>query len=153
MQVSLQGSLLSIRLVIPAMDLLGYERSPHTDAEQTGFNAALEFLERPDNWIGLVAEARCALQSHRVKHPYKTDEQRAGEDASHHHDAQTVHTDFVINAGWQCAGASRLNSLTLSLFGQFPRVREVKVDWIGDSAAGIAQLSATEPRLFLSAPQ
>lgn len=151
MQVSLLGSSLDIRLVIPAMDILGYEHAPHTEAEQARFKAALEWLEHPGSWIDLVAEARCKLQSHKLEHPYQASAQHAVEGAHHH--TKTAHTDFALDVNWQCANTGQLGSLTLMLFKQFPRIQQVNVDWINDANAGIARLSANEPRLFLRVSQ
>lgn len=148
LQVSLQGAILDIRLTVPAMDLLGYEQAPHTAAEKVRLQSAHEFLARPESWLDVDAEARCTLQGHHLESPFEV-EDRTSKD----HDNHTIHADFVLEASWQCANANRVNSITLRLFAPFPRVQQVNVDWINEASAGIARLSASEPRLLLRAKQ
>lgn len=150
LQVSLQGTALDIRLTVPAMDLLGYEQAPHTAAEQAQLQSAREFLARPESWLDVDADARCVLQGHRLDSPFEVGDHTS---KGHHHDSHTTHADFVLEASWLCANVSRVNSLTLRLFAPFPRVQQVNVDWINETSAGIARLSASEPRLLLRAKQ
>ena len=150
LQVSLQEAALNIRLTVPAMDLLGYEQAPHTAAEYARLQSAHEFLARPESWLEVDADARCTLQGHHLESPFEAEDHTSKD---HHHDNHTTHADFVLEASWQCANVSRVNSMTLSLFTPFPSVQQVNVDWINETSAGIARLSASEPRLLLRAKQ
>ncbi|MDZ3995181.1 DUF2796 domain-containing protein [Pseudomonas sp. Teo4] len=127
----LDGNTLELELDSPAMNLVGFEHAPSTDADKAKVAAARQQLEQPLKLFGLAQAAACKEDAQELESPLFGDAAHADEDGdAHEHGHQ--HAD--VNAHYQltCAQPDKLAQLDLGpLFKTFPQTQKIIVQLIG----------------------
>lgn len=67
--VALDGTLLAIELEAPAVNVVGFERAPRTEAEQAAARAAAALLESGRGLVGVPRGALCRLEQASLEAP------------------------------------------------------------------------------------
>lgn len=153
LDVALEGQLLELQLHSPAMNFVGFERAPANAREQARLNAVRDFLARPDQALGLPAEARCQLERQAVTsdlfgvvagdadHLALHEEDPEAEPIDDHHD---IHAFYQFT----CSRPQALQTVSLQgLFRQYPDLRALDVQLIGPGGQKGLTLNARNPIL------
>ncbi|PYY79193.1 DUF2796 domain-containing protein [Pseudomonas sp. TKO26] len=140
----LDGQALELELESPAMNLVGFEHAPSTDADKAKVAAARTQLEQPLVLFSLPRAAACVIAKQELQSPLfgdkpdaddhdddDHDEQAKGaNDHEHHHEHSEIHAHYQFT----CAKPDALKSLDLGqLFKTFPATQKIQVQLISPS--------------------
>lgn len=148
LDVALDGSMLEIELRSPAMNLLGFEHAPSSEADTRRIADARKRLEQPDTLFGLPAAADCKLSETELESPLF--EGNAHDDEhEHEHDAdhESQHSEIHAHYHFDCATPQTIQALDLQeLFKAFPGTQKIQAQLIGPNGQRGAQLDASQSR-------
>ncbi len=133
LNVVVEGTLLSVELEAPGMNVLGYEHRPRTAAEQAQFESQARWLQSGRAAVGVPPAAACRLEKVTVSSPAWSAAQ-AGED----------HGDYRVNWRFRCANAGALAWLEPWMLEKLLTVNEVDVNLINGNLQ--TRLAAGGPR-------
>ena len=133
LNVVVEGTLLSVELEAPGMNVLGYEHRPRSTAEQQQFEAQERWLRSGRQALGVPPAAGCRLEKVIVSSP-DWSQARPGED----------HGDYRVNWLFRCANASVLAWLEPWMLEKLLGVTQVDVNLINGNLQ--TRLAAGGPR-------
>lgn len=146
LDAALDGSTLEIKLRSPAMNVVGFEHAPSSEADRRKIADARKQLEQPDTLFGLPAAAGCTLAETELESPLFEDTAHGGE---HEHDGdhEGQHSEIHAHYHYDCATPQALNALDLQgLFKAFPGTEKIQAQLIGPNGQRGAQLDDGQPR-------
>lgn len=123
LSVTAEGAEVRVDLVSPAATLVGFERTPKTDAERKTLNLAKANLNAGDGMIRFNTQAGCRLVEASVKADF-------GKPA-----------EIKASYRFSCDQPDRLDSAALGLFMGFPALRRVLVQYMTKDGQGGAELT------------
>lgn len=122
LNLALDGDVLEIEFASPAMNLLGFEHAPRSDADRAMLAAARARLEQPLGLFGVPAAAGCQVREHSL-HGALFEPAEAG---------TSEHSEIEARYRLQCSTPDALQGLNLAaLFGTFPATQKIQVQLIG----------------------
>lgn len=144
LDAALEGSALEIELRSPAMNLVGFEHAPSSEADRAKIANARKQLEQPGPLFGLPAAAGCTLAESELESPlFKNDAQ----EHEHEEDHEGQHSEIHAHYQFDCATPQALTGLDLQgLFKAFPGTEKIQAQLIGPNGQRGEQLSAKQPR-------
>ena len=146
LDAALDGSMLEIELRSPAMNLVGFEHAPSSDADKRKIADARERLEQPDALFGLPAAAGCKLAETELESPLFEGEAHDHGD-EHDGDHESQHSEIHAHYHFDCATPQAIQALDLqALFKAFPGTKKIQAQLIGPNGQRGAQLDADQPR-------
>ena len=132
--LALEGGTLSAELDAPAINVVGFERAPRSDAERREVAAVDRRLAAGVGMLGVPAAARCE----RARVDYTPP--RPGSDASanehdheheHGHEADgDEHSDYLARFSYRCANPAALAWVDLWLLRRLKNVAEIEVNLV-----------------------
>ena len=135
----LDGQALELELESPAMNLVGFEHVPSTDADKAKVAAARTQLEQPLVLFSLPKAAACTVAKQELESPLFGDKPDADDhddddkDAAgheHHHEHSEIHAHYQLT----CAKPDALKNLDLGrIFKTFPATQKIQVQLISPS--------------------
>ncbi|MFJ7145271.1 DUF2796 domain-containing protein [Pseudomonas protegens] len=135
----LDGQALELELESPAMNLVGFEHAPSTDADKAKVAAARTQLEQPLVLFSLPKAAACTVAKQELESPLFGDKPDADDhddddkDAAgheHHHEHSEIHAHYQFT----CAKSDALKNLDLGqIFKTFPATQKIQVQLISPS--------------------
>ncbi|MFC3152950.1 DUF2796 domain-containing protein [Litoribrevibacter euphylliae] len=151
-----EGKEVELSFEIPAMDMVGFEHQPETQAQKDKIEAIHELLEQGQKVVSFNDAARCQFEhakiesallaeeehaDHHDKHDEHHDEEHAHEDHDHKdhdhdehdHEKHEGHSEFEITYHFECEQPSQLTELTVLLFKQAPSLQEIDASWFGEA--------------------
>jgi hypothetical protein len=137
LNVVVQGTLLSVELEAPGLNVLGYEHRPRSPAEQRQFDAQDRWLRSGREAVGVPPAAACRLEKVTVSSPDWSAAQ-AGED----------HGDYRVNWRFRCANAGVLAWFEPWMLEKLLGVNQVEVNLINGNLQ--TRLAAGGPRQRLA---
>jgi hypothetical protein len=163
LDVALDGGRLEVRLATPAINVLGFERAPRTDAEKQAVADATALLGRHRELFSFPVAARCAGYPATVTAPAWAGASGAGgkggkggKDAKHDHDhahdhdhGDHDHADYVATWTFTCAAPAALAVVDAPLVGRLQPGTTVQVNVITDALQNRQDLTATAARIRL----
>lgn len=120
---------LTIGVEAPAINVVGYEHAPRTDADRKALADAQAWLRSGRGIVGVPAAAACRLQRVKLEQPdwtADTDHKHAGHD--HDHDDDGAHSDFDAQFVYDCAAAEQLEYVDLWLLKRLPGTEKATVN-------------------------
>lgn len=124
LQLVLEGSNLNVELLLPAMDVVGFEHAPRTAKHQEAVKTAVALLKDSRKALELPAAAQCAIAPGKVESALLETRQ----DHDHHeHSEEEAHADFEVAYRFDCRHPESLKSLKVTLFQHFPRLEKLEV--------------------------
>ena len=141
LDVSVEGSRLTIDMVAALDNWLGFERAPRTDAERKAAAEVLARLRNPQQGTPLFvpdAVAQCQLVKAEVSAPVlepgakpaaKSATAPASPPAAHKSGGE--HADLEASYTFQCAQSTPLRTLDLGLFDAYKRIQRIHVQVAG----------------------
>lgn len=143
LDAALDGAMLEIELRSPAMNLVGFEHAPSSDADKGKIAGARKQLEQPDSLFGLTPAAGCTLAKTELESPLFED----GHKHEHEADHGSQHSEIHAHYHFKCATPQALTGLDLQgLFKTFPGTEKIQAQLIGPNGQRGAQLTAQQPR-------
>lgn len=140
----LDGLALHLEFESPAMNLVGFEHRPSTEADRTRLSRMVEALREADRLFRFDEAAGCRLQDVKI-----ASTQLEGDSVTHDQDRGDHHADVRAVYLFDCQRPSRLERLTVELFDHFPGVERLNVQFIVGDTQGSARLSPNDPAVFL----
>lgn len=140
LDAALDGSTLEIELRTPAMNLVGFEHMPSSDADKKAVADAQRQLHQPDTLFGLPASAGCSLTKTELESPLFEDAH-----ADHEHEHEHEHSDIHAAYRYDCATPAALEALDLTrLFEAFPGTEKIQAQLIGPNGQRGVQLTKAD---------
>ncbi len=143
----------SLSLVFPGMNLVGFEHAPRDDAQRARLRSVRQALES-GAWLELDPGGDCRVERLDLAMPGFGDDRVHDHDHDHDHDGHGDHHDhehaeFHLELGVECSRPDRLAWIALDLFDAFPANEEVRIDVLTDTLAERVRLTATNSRIRL----
>ena len=153
-----EGTQIDLHLESPAMNLLGYEHMPSSDADRQALEKTLAQLREADRLFRFNAQAQCRLMNAAISTPLAGESgtgamshdthEEPGQDVDHVGDHEG-HADIDADYRFECARPDELRRLSLDLFQLFPAMQRLLVQFVTDKRQGGAELTASNPELAL----
>lgn len=133
LMIAVDGPVLELELISPAMNIVGFEHAPTTPAQQAAVEQAVERLRQADRLFQLPPAAGCSLVEAEVEtgllasamhhEPHEHDEHPA---ETHEHQAEhDGHAEFHAHYHFQCRQAEALEGIEVRLFEPFPGMQRI----------------------------
>jgi hypothetical protein len=153
LDVALDGGRLELRLTTPAINVLGFERAPRTDAERQAAADASALLARHRDLFAFPVAARCVANPPEVTAPEWTADGKGGKhDHDHDHDHDKGghdHADYVARWVFDCAAPAALAHFDAPLVGRLQPGTTVQVNVITEALQTRQDLAAGAVRVRL----
>jgi hypothetical protein len=138
LDAALDGSMLEIEFRSPAMNLVGFEHAPSSEADKGKIAKTRAQLEQPGPLFGLPAAAGCTLAEIELESPLFE-----GDEHEHENHDDNEHSEIHAHYHFDCATPEALTGIDLQgLFIAFPGTDKIQAQLIGPSGQKGAQLSA-----------
>jgi len=150
LDAALDGSMLEIEFRSPAMNLVGFEHAPSSEADKRQIAAARRQLEQAGILFGLPVAAGCTLAETELESPLFEGAAHDHDDEHEHKhddDHEGQHSEIHAHYHFDCATPQALEALDLqALFKAFPGMQRIQAQLIGPNGQRGAQLDAEQPR-------
>ncbi len=134
LEISIDGNTLAIHLETPLDGLLGFERGARSAAEKQAVKTMKRILEQADHLFQMTREAKCTALAPQIESPVFDTKPGDG------------HLDLDADYRWQCAKPSALRGISTRLFGEFPRLKRITVEFVGPTGQKSGRLTPAQPR-------
>ena len=146
--LALENQSLEIEFESPAANIVGFEHKAKSAKEKQAVKAAEAILESPAT-LFTFAGTGCQLKEVEVDISGLMEEEHDdhGHHHDHHHSSHDDHRDdshSEINAHYHftCNGAKQLESVSTTLFSQFPGIETINAMWVTDTRQGSTLLNS-----------
>jgi hypothetical protein len=157
--IALEGKLLSVELDAPAVNVIGFEHAPRTDAQKREVAAVDRWLASGVGVVGVAAAAGCVRQQVDYTPP-KFDGDHADHDHDHEHEhdhdaggkdqgGSEAHADYRARFTYTCANPAALPWVDLWLVRRLKNVAEIEVNLVTPQAQTQRTLGADATRIEL----
>lgn len=131
-----EGPEILVKLVIPAISALGFERMPRTESERDLLRLATENLNTGDGLVRFNTHAGCELAASDVDTGFGDDARSA---------PKSEHRDMFASYRFVCSRPDQLRSAALGVFVGFPALERVHVEYVLEDGRGAAELARNRP--------
>ena len=146
---------LQIEFEVPSESLIGFEHFPKSRSNRGNFNEAIKILSNPSKFFSTPDDAECLLTCLNVSqtlfpgeeedehgHEKKDEHGHDDHDEHGHEDSEKgeIHSEFRSNYSWNCLHTDEIDSIGNKLFSFFPRIEEIRVNWITTSGQGSLEI-------------
>ena len=157
---------LQIEFEVPSESLIGFEHFPKSQSNRENFNEAIKILSDPSKLFSQPIKAECLLVGMNVSQSLFSNEEEHGHDESekeeehghdesekeeeHGHDESEkseIHSEFKSNYYWNCQHLDEIDSIGTQLMSFFPRIEEIRVNWISNNGQGSLELESKDDRI------
>ena len=161
--MAMEGEKLQLEFEVSSDSLVGFEHFPEADKDREVFATAMTTLSDPTKLFEIPVEAECMPVGIRVSqtlfsgegehheeehHEEGDDHDESKSSKDHDHDKEgdhvehgkEAHSEFHASYLWNCHHADDLDSLQTRLIKVFPRIEEVRVQWIVGDRQGALEL-------------
>lgn len=149
--MAIEGEILNIQLISPAVNLVGFEHRASNKKETAIVNNAKALLSNTallfsfsggdcsliNTNVDVLALIRLDENEHEPKVNKKVHEDHSGQQASHEN-----HTQVVANYRYHCEEESTLSAVNVLVFDQFSGVHKIRAMWVTDTKQSVVTLSA-----------
>jgi ABC-type nickel/cobalt efflux system permease component RcnA len=153
--LALEGETLSAELDAPAINVVGFERAPRTDAEKRAVADVDRWLASGVGVLGVPVAARCE-RSGVTYTPPKLGGESHDHDHDHEHEHEhgeeadaEAHADYVARFTYRCANPAALAWADLWLVRRLKNVAEVEVNLVTPQVQTQRTLGADAARVEL----
>ena len=146
---------LQVEFEVPSESLIGFEHFPKSQSNRENFNEAIKILSDPSKLFSQPIKAECLLVGMNVSQSLFSNEEEHGHDESekeeeHGHDESEkseIHSEFKSNYYWNCQHLDEIDSIGTQLMSFFPRIEEIRVNWISNNGQGSLELESKDDRI------
>ena len=139
LQLALQGNDLQMQLESPAMNIVGFEHRASTPKQIESVAAAEAKLRQVTNWLTLQGGECQAINVVPDLNDVLPEAEAGGD--------QHGHADIHVDAQFRCSQPGHLRGLQIALFGDFPGVEKITVQWVFNGEAGERSITGDNPTL------
>ena len=151
----LEEERLQVEFEVPSESLIGFEHFPKSQSNRENFNEAIKILSDPSKLFSKPIKAECLLVGMNVSQSLFSNEEEHGHDESekedeHGHDESEkskIHSEFKSNYYWNCQHLDEIDSIGTQLMSFFPRIEEIRVNWISNNGQGSLELESEDDRI------
>ncbi len=153
LKMALEGEKLQIEFEVPSESLIGFEHFPKSQSNRENFSDAIKILSDPSRLFSMSSKAECLLVGMSISQSLFSNEEEHGHDESeeeHGHDESEkseIHSEFKSNYSWNCHHLDEINSIGTQLMTFFPKIEEIRVNWISNNGQGALELESKEDRI------
>ena len=148
----LEEERLQVEFEVPSESLIGFEYFPKSQSNWKNFNEAIKILSDPSKLFSKPIKAECILVGMNVSQSLFSNEEEHGHDESekedeHGHDESEKsenHSEFKSNYYWNCQHLDEIESIGTQLMSFFPRIEEIRVNWISNNGQGSLELESKD---------
>ena len=155
LMLAIEGDKLQIGIEVPSESLIGFEHFPKSRSDRENFNEAIKILSNPSKFFSTPDDAECLLTGLNVSqtlfsgeeedehgHEKKDEHGHDDHDEHGHEDSEKgeIHSEFRSNYSWNCLHTDEIDSIGNKLFSFFPRIEEIRVNWITTSGQGSLEI-------------
>ena len=137
--MTFHGPVLTLDLVLPAIDIVGFEHAPAVDEDYTDIAQASAALKDPSQVVALPVQAGCAV-----------DRAEAEFAPAGRADGAGPHAGFTILYEMTCETPSRLSAVSFPLFDLYPSLTALQVRLVAGDAHRDVTVTPARPRLDLT---
>jgi Protein of unknown function (DUF2796) len=154
--IAVEDKRVEMELIVPGMDIVGFEHTPSTDAQKAVLEKARAELEKPLTLFKLPASAGCSLA--KAKIAIEAEQHHDDEDDDHdhaaagepEHDEHAGHNQFHVTYALNCAKPAKLTSIDFIYFNTFAGAHDLTVNVVTAKAQSSYSVSRDEPSLDLA---
>ena len=153
LKMALEGEKLQIEFEVPSESLIGFEHFPKSQSNRENFSDAIKILSDPSRLFSMSSKAECLLVGMSISQSLFSNEEEHGHDESeeeHGHDESEkseIHSEFKSNYSWNCHHLDEIDSIGTQLMTFFPKIEEIRVNWISNDGQGALELESKEDRI------
>lgn len=174
LKMGMEGQKLQLEFDVPSESLIGFEHFPKSQSNRDNFLKAIETLSKPSELFSIPSKAECLLVGVNVSqslfsgdggygHENKGEHGHEdkgfwsnlfGHDEDEHHDhghdeseKSEIHSEFHSKYNWNCLNLDELDSVGTQLMAIYPKIEEIRVNWISSNGQGSLELESKEDRL------
>ena len=162
LMLAIEGDKLQIGIEVPSESLIGFEHFPKSRSDRENFNEAIKILSDPSKFFSTPDDAECLLTGLNVSqtlfsgeeedehgHEKKDEHGHEEEDEHGHEDSEKgeIHSEFRSNYSWNCLHTDEIDSIGNKLFSFFPRIEEIRVNWITTSGQGSLEIESGDNQI------
>jgi len=162
LKIALEGEKIQVEFEVPSESLIGFEHFPKSLSDRENFSNAIKILSIPSKLFSISREGECllvgmnisqSLFSNEEEHGHDESEDEHGKDESedeHGHDESEkseIHSEFKSNYSWNCQHLDEIDSIGTQLMTVFPKIEEIRVNWITNNGQGSLELETKEDRI------
>jgi len=153
LNVAIEGNRLTMELLAPGMDIVGFEHAAANDADRAALSKATALLAEPSGLFKLPASAACKASPAKVAveadHDHDDDHAHGGKDAHPSAAAHDGHAQFHAQYAFNCQKAVNLSRIEFPYFQRFPASRALDVNVIGPKGQTRFEISRDKPIIDL----
>ena len=140
---------LQVEFEVPSESLIGFEHFPKSQSNRENFNEAIKILSDPSKLFSMPIKAECLLVGMNVSQSLFSREEEHGDEAEEEHDhdeseKSEIHSEFKSNYSWNCQHLDEIDSIGTQLMTFFPRIEEIRVNWISNNGQGSLELESKD---------
>ena len=162
LKIALEGEKIQVEFEVPSESLIGFEHFPKSESNRENFSNAIKILSDPSRLFAMSREGECLLVGMNISQSLFSNEEEHGKDESeeehghddsedeHGHDQSEkseIHSEFKSNYSWNCQHLDEIDSIGTQLMTVFPKIEEIRVNWISNNGQGSLELESKEDRI------
>jgi hypothetical protein len=131
LEIGQQGSIVKATFVLPMESLVGFEHAPKTAAQKAAVEQLQVNLSKENALIQFSPSAQCkqtALQ-------YTASSGQG-------------HADVILEVQFQCQNTHSLGKIEFDIFKQYPKLKQLDVQWVNQKEQRKFVLKAKQPYLY-----
>jgi len=140
----MEGEKLQVEFEVPSESLIGFEHFPKSQSNRKNFNESIKILSDPSKLFSMPINAECLLVGMNVSQSLFSNEEEHGHDES---EKSEIHSEFKSNYYWNCQHLDEIDSIGTELMSFFPRIEEIRVNWISNYGQGSLELESKDDRI------
>ena len=140
----MEGEKLQVEFEVPSESLIGFEHFPKSQSNRKNFNVSIKILSDPSKLFSMPIKAECLLVGMNVSQSLFSNEEEHGHDES---EKSEIHSEFESNYYWNCQHLDEIDSIGTQLMSFFPRIEEIRVNWISNNGQGSLELESKDDRI------
>ena len=144
LMMAMEGKKLQVEFEVPSESLIGFEHLPKSQSNRKNFNEAIKNLSDPSKLFSMPNKAECLLVGTNVSQSLFSNEEDHGHDES---EKSEIHSEFKSNYYWNCQHLDEIDSIGTELMSFFPRIEEIRVNWISNNGQGSLELESKDDRI------
>jgi len=146
LNVAVENERVEMELVVPGMDIVGFEHAAKTDAQKAVLEKARRELEKPLTLFKLPASAGCSLANAKIA----IEAEQHHDDEHDAHDEHAGHNQFHVTYALNCTKPANLTSIDFIYFNTFAGAHDLTVNVVTAKAQSSYEVSRDEPSLDLA---
>ncbi len=165
LNVVIEGNQVSLALLSPAANLVGFEHAAKNTEQQEKIDSAKEMLADAAAVFQFPAAAQCAVDTSSVhwtleegsehkehdehdehdEHKEHDEHEEHDEHKEHdeHDEHESTHSEYEAEYLFTCADATQIDSIEVKLFEQFPLFEKIRVQGVSGDKQFLEELTAS----------